>query len=212
MVARCVLLGALALLGVARALALNETPSERTSAWATLITPDPNYQPLLCAPGHRLHSVPSNATWSLLDLIAECIITAVVRLETFGGVCLPNARRYPRVHASKMLKRHAARANTSSRGFGAERRPCPRTTSRSLTCPLRGTGEQTPAFGCPEPPLSTCALFWRANCSLAAVLSQRVSQAQRERHKLLLHHAQPGAQCFGATLSCKGALVCCEES
>ncbi len=47
---RCVLLGALALAGVARALVLDETPSQASSAWATLITPDPKYQPLLCGP------------------------------------------------------------------------------------------------------------------------------------------------------------------
>ena len=47
--ARGVLLGLLALACCAfsSALLLDETPSERTSAWATLITPDPAYQPLL---------------------------------------------------------------------------------------------------------------------------------------------------------------------
>ncbi len=50
MALRCVLLGALALVGVTRALVLDETPSEASSAWATLITPDPKYQPLLCGP------------------------------------------------------------------------------------------------------------------------------------------------------------------
>jgi len=50
MAMRCVLLGALALAGVACALVLDETPSQASSAWATLIIPDPKYQPLLCGP------------------------------------------------------------------------------------------------------------------------------------------------------------------
>ncbi len=77
MMARCVLLGALALLSVARALVLDETPSQRTSAWATLITPDPKYQPLLCAPG-QLHPVPNKATWSLSELVSKRRSKAVV--------------------------------------------------------------------------------------------------------------------------------------
>ena len=53
------ILGAVALIAVADALVLDDQPIDgvsKPSRWATTITPDPTYEPLMCA-------TPANASW-----------------------------------------------------------------------------------------------------------------------------------------------------